>query len=138
MENAKQVEESSEPEREILLSRLRLVLWNQHQGVLAALLLMGLLSASIYFAVQWNASKGLVDIDDVADSQFSFQVDLNAASVGELTLLPGVGPKLGKSILAKRAELGRFKSHTELLTVPGIGEKKYQAIRPYLSPLIEP
>ncbi len=138
MGNDKQFTEASQPEREVLLNRLRLVLWREHQRVLATLLLMALLSASTYFAVQWNASKGLVDIDDVADLQFSFQVDLNAASVGELTLLPGVGPKLGQSILAQRAELGRFKSHAELLTVPGIGEKQYRVIRPYLSPLIEP
>jgi competence ComEA-like helix-hairpin-helix protein len=125
----------SEPGKEVLLDRLRLVLWSDHQGLVATLLVTVLLSASVYFAVQWNASKGLVDIDEATHTQFLFQVDLNTASVGELVLLPGVGPKLGQSILAHRDERGRFEYHAELLTVPGIGEKKYQAIRPFLSPL---
>ena len=125
----------SEPGKEVLLDRLRLVLWSDHQGLVATLLVTLLLSASVYFAVQWNASKGLVDVDEAPHTQFLFQVDLNTASVGELALLPGVGPKLGQSILAHRDERGRFKGHAELLTVPGIGKKKYQAIRPFLSPL---
>lgn len=127
-----------EPGEENLLDRLRLVLWSDHQGLVATLLSVVLLAASVYFAAQWNASKGLVDIDEVADLPFLFQVDLNTANVGELTLLPGVGPKLGQSILVQREKLGRFERHAELLMVPGIGEKKYQSIRPFLSPLENP
>ena len=135
MQNTQQ---SKEPDEEGLLCRLRLVLWSEHQGLVATLLLIAILAASVYFVIQWKASDGLFDIDDVADSKFLFQVDLNAATVGELTLLPGVGPKLGRAILAHRADFGRFENHAELLTVPGIGEKKFQAILPYLAPLDDP
>lgn len=131
-------QQTKEPDEDGLLYRLRLVLWSEHQGLVAALLLIAILAASFYFVFQWNASDGLVDIDDVSDSRFMFQVDLNTATVAELTLLPGVGPKLGRAILAHRAELGRFENHAELLTVPGIGDKKFQSILPYLSPLIDP
>jgi len=95
-------------------------------------------AASAYFVFQWNVNHGLVDIDDVAGEEFSFQVDLNAATVGELSLLPGVGSKLGQAILVRRGELGRFNRPADLLSVPGIGEKKLEAIRPYLSPLNDP
>lgn len=121
-----------------LLDRLRLVLWIDHQGLIAVLLLAVLLTTSVYFAAQWNESNGLVDIDEVAGAKFLFQVDLNTSNVGELMLLPGVGPKLSQAILVHREEFGRFKHHPELLMVPGIGEKKYQAILPFLSPLEDP
>lgn len=138
MENSKKSAEVSDPEKQGLLEQLQLVLRSEHQGLMAALLLFALLAASAYFIIQWNVNHGLVDIDDVARAEFSFQVDLNAATLGELSLLPGVGSKLGQAILVRRGELGRFNHHADLLGVPGIGEKKLEAIRPYLSPLNEP
>ncbi len=138
MGNSKQSAEVSKPEKEGVLEHLRLVLRREHQGLVAALLLFALVAASAYFVFQWNVNHGLVDIDDVAGEEFSFQVDLNAATVGELSLLPGVGSKLGQAILVRRGELGRFNRPADLLSVPGIGEKKLEAIRPYLSPLNDP
>jgi competence ComEA-like helix-hairpin-helix protein len=135
MEKKQRSLQADEPGKDNLLDRLRLALWSDHQGLIATLLLVVLLTASVYFVAQWNASKGLVDIDEVAGSEFLFQVDLNTSNVGELMLLPGVGPKLSQSILLHRKEFGRFKHHAELLMVPGIGEKKYRSIRPFLSPL---
>ena len=138
MEKKQHSPQADELGKDNLLDRLRLVLWSDHQGLIAGLLLAVLLAASVYFAAQWNESKGLVDIDEVAGAKFLFQVDLNTSNVGELMLLPGVGPKLSQAILVHREEFGRFKHHPELLMVPGIGEKKYQAILPFLSPLEDP
>jgi competence protein ComEA len=48
-------------------------------------------------------------------------LDLNAATAGDLSLLPGVGPKLAERILVERARRGSYARVDELLTVKGIG-----------------
>ena len=57
-------------------------------------------------------------------------IDLNTATAEQLDALPGVGPATAASILAYRAEHGRFKSVGELMEVRGIGEGKFSSIRP--------
>ncbi|ARC57118.1 ComE operon protein 1 [Frondihabitans sp. 762G35] len=56
-------------------------------------------------------------------------VDLNAADAAALETLRGVGPATAEAILAWRDEHGRFESVDDLLDVPGIGEKKLDALR---------
>ncbi|MGQ0744592.1 MAG: ComEA family DNA-binding protein [Acidimicrobiales bacterium] len=57
-------------------------------------------------------------------------VDLNSATVESLDRLPGVGPATAGAILSYRSRVGRFRSVTELLEVPGIGPAKFAALRP--------
>lgn len=57
-------------------------------------------------------------------------VDLNTASVAELTSLPGIGEALAERIVAWRQENGGFRSVDQLLDVSGIGPAKLQALRP--------
>lgn len=58
------------------------------------------------------------------------RVVLNIASEGELTKLPGIGPKRAQAILALRQRLGRFRRVEDLLRVKGIGRKMLDRIRP--------
>jgi competence protein ComEA len=58
-------------------------------------------------------------------------LDLNAATVGELEALPGVGPVTAAKIIAWREEHGRFTRVEELQEVAGIGPKTYADIAPY-------
>lgn len=53
----------------------------------------------------------------------SATVDLNTADAAELTLLPGVGPRLAERIVENRSALGPFASVDELQRVPGIGPR---------------
>ncbi|SFL00916.1 ComEA family DNA-binding protein [Geodermatophilus ruber] len=48
-------------------------------------------------------------------------VDLNAATVGDLDALPGIGPVLAQRIVDHREQHGRFGSVEQLDDVPGIG-----------------
>ena len=57
------------------------------------------------------------------------RLDLNAAGVGELDGLPGIGPVLAQRIVEWRTEHGRFASVDQLREVPGIGESKYVALK---------
>jgi competence protein ComEA len=66
-------------------------------------------------------------------------VNINTATVAELQLLPGVGPKLASAI-HDFAETGdpscdhkcQFKTPEDLLKVKGIGPAKLAKIRPYV------
>lgn len=53
--------------------------------------------------------------------QSAILLDLNSASVRELSLLPGIGPVLAHRIVQNRQRLGRFASVQSLQRVHGIG-----------------
>ena len=57
------------------------------------------------------------------------QIDINRAWLSELETLPGIGPKLAASIVQFREKHGSFKSPDDLMSVPGIGQKRYEALR---------
>jgi competence protein ComEA len=57
------------------------------------------------------------------------KVILNRASVDEMGLLPGVGPKRAQALVELRTKLGgRFKRMTDLLRLKGIGPKGLRKI----------
>jgi competence protein ComEA len=56
-------------------------------------------------------------------------VDINRASASELEALPGVGPATAEKIVSEREANGPFTSPEDLMRVPGIGEKKFEAMR---------
>ena len=61
------------------------------------------------------------------------RIDLNTATLSDLTRLPGIGEKKGQAILDKRTELGGFQSVDQLLEVRGIGEGILARINPYVT-----
>ena len=62
-----------------------------------------------------------------------YLLDLNDATEDELTCLPGVGPATAEAILARREELGAFRTREDVLSVPGIGEATYEKLEPYIT-----
>jgi competence protein ComEA len=58
-----------------------------------------------------------------------FLINLNTATAAELQRLPGIGPALARRIVEFREKRHGFKRVEELLAIPGISEKKWQAIR---------
>jgi len=61
------------------------------------------------------------------------KVNVNTATVEQLTTLPGVGPKLATRIVEHRQKEGAFHSVQDLLNVKGIGEKNLARIQGYVS-----
>lgn len=56
-------------------------------------------------------------------------ININTATVDELTELSGIGPALAQAIVDEREANGPFASADELRRVSGIGEKKVEALR---------
>jgi competence protein ComEA len=61
------------------------------------------------------------------------KLNLNTASVEQLSTLPGVGEKLAARIVEYRQRSGGFKAIQELMNVKGIGEKNLERIQSHLS-----
>jgi competence protein ComEA len=61
------------------------------------------------------------------------KVNINNAEATQLALLPRVGPSVAERIVAYRKENGPFKKPEDLMLVPGIGEKTFALLKPYLA-----
>ncbi len=60
-------------------------------------------------------------------------INLNQATLSDLTRLPAIGETKGEMILAWREEHGGFSAVEELLEVKGIGEATLEKLRPYVT-----
>ncbi len=61
------------------------------------------------------------------------RVNLNTASVEQLTALPGVGQKLAERIVEHRQKSGAFRSTQELMSIKGIGEKNFSKLEAWVT-----
>ena len=59
-------------------------------------------------------------------------LDLNQATLADLTRLPGVGPVLAGRILETRDAVGRFGAVEDLMDVRGLGRTKLERLRPFV------
>src|SRR6266851_9062928 len=60
-------------------------------------------------------------------------VNLNTATSEELQQVPGIGPATAEKILQMRKSYGAFKSVDDLLAIRGIGKKRLDKMRKYLT-----
>lgn len=65
----------------------------------------------------------------VAVAGDALKVNINNASVEELTQLKRIGPKYAEKIVAFREANGPFKAADDLVNVPGIGQKTVEVNR---------
>ena len=81
----------------------------------------------------WRVGEEPLEIVSPADGP-ALRINVNAAQWAELSMVPGLGPKLSKAIIAARDARGkRFQSLEELKEVRGIGDKMLAKLRPYLT-----
>ncbi|BCW96052.1 MAG: helix-hairpin-helix domain-containing protein [Fimbriimonadales bacterium] len=62
-----------------------------------------------------------------------FPINLNTADAEQLEAIPGIGPVLAQRIIEYRQTHGRFQSVDDLLEVHGIGAKRLENMRPYVT-----
>ena len=60
-------------------------------------------------------------------------VNINAANSEQLQTVPGIGPATAEKILQMRKSYGAFKSVDDLLTIRGLGQKRLEKMRKYLT-----
>ena len=95
-------------------------------------------------SVPANIENGIRIIKDAGDIQLSrisglkclalgIPIGINSASAEDLEALPGIGNTLAGRIVEYRALNKRFKTINELAKVNGIGEKKLEAIKPFVN-----
>ena|ERR1700686_5063042 len=60
-------------------------------------------------------------------------ININTATSEELQQVPGIGPVTAEKILTMRKSYGAFKSVDDLLAVKGLGKKRLEKMRKYLT-----
>ena len=68
-------------------------------------------------------------LEEQADEQKSSLVNLNTATVQELTTLRGIGESKAEDILNYREQHGGFGTIEELMQIPGIKERVFEKIK---------
>jgi comEA protein len=88
------------------------------RGAGTVLALLVLLLSPVAMAVAADEDAGSRD-----------KVNINRAGQEELESLPGIGPHLAAEILEYREKLGPFQRVEDLMSVRGIGEKKFLQLK---------
>ena len=60
-------------------------------------------------------------------------VNINTANSEQLQQVPGIGPATAQKILQMRKSYGAFKSVDDLLAIRGLGQKRLEKMRRYLT-----
>lgn len=60
-------------------------------------------------------------------------ISINSGDIDDLIKLPGIGEKTAKKIIKYRNINGSFNSLNELMNISGIGLKKYEKLKDYIS-----
>lgn len=66
-------------------------------------------------------------------SSKSTKININKATQTELETIPGIGPSSALKIINYREENGKFKSIEDIKNVSGIGDKKFESIKEYIT-----
>jgi len=78
------------------------------------------------FAVLLAGIVGLIIVLTINAAEVQ-KININTASAEELAQLKGIGPSHAAKILAYREKNGPFKMPEDLVQVPGIGQKTFEA-----------
>ncbi len=80
-----------------------------------------------------DSVKESVDVIQQTNPAESGKVNINTASVSLLQTLPNIGSVLAQRIVEYRDENGKYSALEDLLLVEGIGEKRLEEIREYIT-----
>jgi len=97
----------------------------QERKVILFLFSVALVGLGINFALKVNSPiTKFIQVDNHIT-----KINLNEVSLGELTNIPGITPKLVKNIVAYRNTKGEFKDIEELKEIKGIGDYRYEKLK---------
>jgi len=70
--------------------------------------------------------------DDNEKNAKTGAIDINSATIDELTKIPGIGKSTAQKIIDYRETNGGFITKSEIMNVSGIGQKKYDSMKDYI------
>lgn len=65
-------------------------------------------------------------------SSTNSKVNINKATISELTEVSGIGASTAQKIITYREKNGKFKAIEDIKNVPGIGDSKYENIKDFI------
>ena len=74
---------------------------------------------------------GIGEMDAAERLALDMPIDLNRATLEDLTLVSGIGERTAEKILSFRTDSGPFRTVEDLMKIPGIKEKKLDRLRKY-------
>ena len=90
---------------------------------------------SLFYALKVKADSIFASLDSAEYSQNKtklapvVKININHASEEELTVIPGIGPKMAGRIVKYRMSNGNFQNTGDLILVKGIGVKKLEKMK---------
>lgn len=82
-----------------------------------------------YLEMVGDSTEIVVSIDSDTMKEISGKININTASLSELISLPGIGEKRAQKIISYREKAGGFENKEDIMKVKGIGEGIYTKIK---------
>lgn len=82
-----------------------------------------------------NSGSGNVNVvvSGTQSNEVSYPINLNTATVDELTHISGLGEVRANAIVEYREQIGQYDSVEQIMDIKGIGEGIYAKVAPYLT-----
>lgn len=80
-----------------------------------------------------SSASSNADTSDNTASAVSYPINLNTATVEELTSINGLGESRASAIIEYRDYLGGYTSVEQIKEISGIGDATYSKLAPYLT-----
>jgi len=85
------------------------------------------------FSVSLSLCLFLLVVSSATKKPPTQPININTANSAQLQLVPGIGPSTAEKILQMRKSYGAFKSVNDLMAIRGIGPKRLEKMRKYLT-----
>jgi len=82
-----------------------------------------------YLKMVGDSTEIIASIDSDELKEVSGKININTASLSELISLPGIGEKRSQTIISYREKAGGFENKEDIMKVKGIGEGIYIKIK---------